>query len=224
MSKTIEIDIHRGKLITFSIEIEGLEHTVITGMFRILIDDIEYGFPTAFHNNEVEVHIPCLHDLLHEINERVIYAKLEIVADHHYFVPWEGKLKLIEPASIKAKVKKSKATAEAKIKTEVKDQEVDEQQEIIIDDPEHTVDIPKLKTKKSKVAESTKNDYLEKLKKIDEDGIRDYMKRAGTKNENVQNVLLEQAGNICRDSDDKFELLKSVIKVMKTIKKGEKET
>lgn len=224
MGKSIEVDVHRGKLITFSIEIEGLDYTLISGKFRITIGEIEYGFPTTYRDGEIEAYIPSLHEILHDFKRdgKQISAKLEVVADHHYFVPWEGKLKITEPASVKVKLKKAKP----KIKTEIKDQEVDEQQEIIIDDPEHTVDIPKSKTKPKKgesVDESTKSAYLKKLKGIGEKGIRAYMKRAGTKSENVQNVLLEQAETICKDPDNKFELLKSVVKVMADIKKGDTE-
>jgi hypothetical protein len=54
-------------------------------------------------------------------------------------------------------------------------------------------------------------------------GIRDYMSRAGTKSQKVQNIILEQAEGQCKNPDDKFELLKSVVRVMKKIREGEKE-
>jgi hypothetical protein len=241
MKKIIDVDLHRGKLVTFNIEVEGLNYNDISGKFRVMIDDIEFGFPTTFKkDHEIEVVIPSLYEFI-DINKRKIKtltAKLEIFTDCHYFIPWEGKLKLTEKASVKVKLNKS-TTTKPKVKTEMKDQEVKEEMEIIVDDPEEEVELPDPKeTKKTSktesvksslssksvlLDESSKSDYLDMLKNIDEKGIRSYMKRSGTTNERVQNVILEQADNICKNSDDKFELLKSVIKVMKKIKEGDKD-
>jgi len=228
MSTTIKVDVHKGKLISFDLDIQGLESAVIHGKFRIIIDEIEYGFPTTIKDHQVEVYLPCLHDVMHEIKTYggYIQAKLEIFADHHYFVPWEGKLKIIEPATIKAKIKASKPKVKT-INTESKDKDVKEEAEIIVDEPEEEVTLPD-PTKKEKetvseqtvISESTKSEYLDMLKSIDEEGIRSYMRRAGTKSKHIQDIILEQADGICKNSDDKFELLKSVVKVMKQVKNG----
>jgi hypothetical protein len=238
MNKIIDVDLHRGKLVTFNIEVEGLNYNDMSGKFRILIDDVEFGFPTTFKkNHEIEVIIPSLYEFLDKKRKsKTINAKLEIFTDCHYFIPWEGKLKLTEKASVKVKLSKAKST-KPKVKTEMKDQDVKEDMEVIVDDPEEEVQLPKLKKKTPKTEsakiksnskqvlldESSKSDYLDMLKNIDEKGIRSYMKRSGTTNERVQNIILEQADNICKNSDDKFELLKSVIKVMKNIKDGNKD-
>lgn len=236
MKKIIDVDLHRGKLVTFNIEVEGLNYNDIGGKFRILIDDIEFGFPTTFNeDHEIEVTIPSLYEFIDDNKKRIktLSAKLEIFSDCHYFVPWEGELKLTEKASVKVKLNKT-TTTKPKVKTEMKDQEVKEEMEIIVDDPEEEVELPHPKeTPKTEAVrsssnskdvlldESSKSDYLDMLKKIDETGIRSYMKKAGTTNEKVQDIILEQADGICKDSDNKFELLKSVIKVMKSIKQGD---
>jgi len=232
MNKIINVDLHRGKLVTFNIEVEGLNYNEMNGKFRIMIDDIEFGFPTNLKkNHEIEVVIPSLYEFLDNKRKlKTINAKLEIFTDCHYFVPWEGKLKLTEKASVKVKLNKAKTT-KPKVKTEMKDAEVTEDLEVIVDDPEIEVSLPeedkekkpkKAKDKTSSIDENSKETYLNMLKNIDEDGIRKYMKNAGTTNDKVQSIILEQAENICKDPDNKFELLRSVVKVMKKIRKGEK--
>jgi hypothetical protein len=235
MSKTIKVDTHRGKSIEFNIEVEGLNYNDIHGKFIIIEGGIEYGFPTVFKENyRIEVVIPPLNTILSVNKKKSLKAKLEIFTDCQYFVPWEGTIKLIETKSVKVELKKA-SKPKVKIKTEMKDRDVNEDLEIIVDDPEEEVFIPDSKEKKKTVKtegksqskngivlnESTKDDYLNLLKNIDEKGIRKYMQNAGTSNEKVQSVILEQAEGICKDSDNKFELLKSVVKIMKNLKKGE---
>ena len=222
MSEPIKVNIDKGKLITFDLDVQGLDESQLSGKFRVLINEVEYGFPTTISDRQVEVYVPCLHEILKKNKREFLKAKLEIFADSHFFIPWEGKLNLIESATVKAKVK----TSGPKVRTEVKDQDVKEDLEVIVDEPEEEVTLPQPKKKVSEqitLTESKKSEYLELLKNIDEKGIRDYMKRAGTKNEAVQNLILEQAEGLCREPENKFELLKSVIKVMNKIKKGGKK-
>lgn len=227
MSDPIKVNIDKGKLITFDLDVQGLSEESLFGKFRVLINEVEYGFPTTISENQVEVYVPCLHEILKKDHSKFLNAKLEIFADNHFFIPWEGKLDLLETASVKAKIRKTSP----KVKTEIKDQDVNEDMEVIVDEPEEEVSLPKptkkeLKQEKfqneSSLTDSTRRKYLEKLKGINMDGIRSYMARAGTRNEKVQNVILEQAENICKDPDNKFELLKSVVKVMAKFKKGDK--
>jgi hypothetical protein len=222
MSKTITIDKHRGKSIEFNIEVEGLDYDTIHGKFRIMSGEIEYGFPTVFTKNQrIEVIIPPLNGILRDNKAKSLKAKLEICTDCQYFVPWEGTIKLKESAGIKVELKKT-TKPKVKIKTEMKDQEVKEEMEIIVDDPEEEVTLPKpKKTKANPIDEDSRDAYLDMLKNIDEEGIRTYMKNAGTSNDKIQSIILEQAENICKDPDNKFELLRSVVKVMKKIKKGD---
>lgn len=227
MLSTIKVDVHRGKLITFDLEIAGLNYRELDAKFEINVNGIVYGFEGKITSDSVDIHIPCLSDTIHDIltyEGNHIDAKLIIYGDHFYQIPWEGKLKLETPGKVKAKISTKKKIKEDKV------DEQQEQQEVIVDDPEpeNEVTLPdptKKKPKKSSkvqesvlINESTRYEYLNKLKQIDKKGIRDYMSRAGTRSEKIQNVILEQAENTCKDPDDNFELLKSVVKVMKKIK------
>ena len=232
MIAKIKLDIHRGKLITFDLDFEGLNWRELSAKFVIHVNEIEYGFTGLISSSHVDIHLPPLINVIHDIltyeDLGHVDARLEFYGDHFYFIPWDGQLKIETPPKIEAKIKK---TVKKKVK---EDQEVQEDQEIIVDDPEpdHEVTIPDPKEKKkSKVKpqsesifinEATKFEYLKKLKGIDEKGIRDYMARAGTKSLKIQDIILEQAENICKNPDDKFELLKSVVKTMSKIKKGKK--
>lgn len=224
MSNIIEVDPHRGKLIEFNIEIEGFNYDEIDGKFRIIDGDIEYGFPTSFkENHKIEVTIPPLNNIFSNNKKKSLKAKLEIMTDCQYFSPWDGKLKFIESKSVKVSLNK-KSKPKVKVKTEMEDQDVNEEVEVIVDDPEEEVSIPKPSSKDKKkkessmMDESSRDEYLEKLKQIDEKGIRNYMTKAGTKSLTVQNIIMEQAESNCKDPSNKFELLKSVVKVMKKIR------
>lgn len=242
MSSTlIKIDPNRGKLITFDLDIRGVDRNLLSAKFVVTINDIEYGFPAVIVNNKVEVKIPCLYDIIYNIEtyKSYIKAKLVIFSEFQHFLPWEGRMKIMTPKSITATVKSVRQ--KPIVRTEDVVSEFNEEEEVIVDDPQEEVSLPKPTKKqedspkpvaeKKKVTrkpqnesislnEDTRSEYLQKLKNIDEKGIRDYMARAGTKSEHIQDIILEQADGICRDSDDKFELLKSVVKVMNDIKKG----
>lgn len=237
----IKIDINRGKLIKFDLDIRGLERNLLYGRFILIVNNIEYGFPAVVINNQVEVKIPPLLDVICNIETFKSYmkAKLTIFSEFQYFIPWEGKAKVMTPKNITATI--SRDRRKPVITSEDVDMDFEEQEEIIVDDPEESVSIPhptekeksnpvvekKKMTRKPQnesqyLNESTRDEYLEKLKNIDEKGIRDYMKRGGTTSKAVQDIILEQADGKCKDSNDKFELLKSVVKIMNEIKKGPK--
>ena len=244
----IKVDINRGKLVKFELDIRGLDRNLLNGKLMIEVNGIEYGFPAVVMRNTVEVKIPCLFDVIYNIETYKTYIKAYLVlfSEFQYFVPWEGKLKVLTPKSVTAKLKRTakKPVVQEIEFEELSEEEVVEDQEIIVDEPEpeHAVDLPQPTAKEKKtpivaekkkvtrkpqnesviLSEDQRHEYLEKLKNIDENGIRDYMARAGTKNIAVQDVILEQAENKCPDPDDKFLLLKSVIKVMNDLKKGPK--
>jgi len=242
-SSIIKIDPNRGKLIRFELDINGVDRQFLHAKFIMTIGDIDYGFPAVVKNNQVEVKIPCLFDVICNIEtfKGYITARLMVFSEDLHFAPWSGQIKILPPKKITAKIKSSKQQKPS-VKTE--DIDFDEQEEIIVDDPQDEVSIPEPsdKQKKSDVPveekkkvtrkpqtesinlnEDTKSEYLEKLKNIDEKGIRAYMARGGTKSSHIQDIILEQADSVCPNSDDKFELLKAVVKVMNDIKKGGKD-
>jgi hypothetical protein len=239
-SSIIKIDPNRGKLIKFELDINGVDRQLLHAKFVVTIHDIDYGFPATINNHMVEVKIPCLFDVICSIEtfKGFVQARLMIFSEDLHFVPWEGQMKILPPKKITAKIKSVKQQ-KPKIRTE--DVDFDEQEEIIVDDPQEEVSIPEPTDKQKKadvpvvekkkvtnqpqnesisLNEDTRSEYLEKLKNIDEKGIRSYMARAGTKSAHIQDIILEQADGVCPDSEDKFELLKAVVKVMNDIKKG----
>jgi len=240
MSSKIKIDLNKGKVVTFELDVQGVESSNLNGKFRILVNEVEYGFPTKIKNNEVEVDIPRLKNILRDHSAKSVSARLDIYDnDQSHFVPWEGIVDIQEQAKIKAKVSTKKPVVKT-IRKE--DTDFDEQEEVIVDDPEpdHAVDLPEPTEKEKKkkfiekklssktqpqnesvsLNESSKQEYIEKLKNIDMKGIRNYMAKAGTRTTSVQNIILEQAENKCKDPDNKFELLRSVVKVMKELRRG----
>ncbi len=242
----IKVDINRGKLVRFDLDIRGIERELLNGKLVIEVNGVEYGFPAVIVGNKAEVKIPCLFDVIYNIETYKTYMKAYLVlfGEYNYYIPWEGKLKVLTPKKVKARLQKP-IKRPVVTREELEFEEVGEQEEIIVDEPEpeHEVTLPQpteeekkreITVEKKKItqkpkpqnestsllSENDRHEYLERLKNIDEKGIRDYMSRAGTRSTNVQNIILEQAEGKCKDPDDKFELLKSVVKVMNDIKKG----
>ena len=107
-SSLVKVDVNRGKLIKFQLDVRGMENNQrLSGKFVVIANDIEYGFPAIITNNKVEVKLPSLLDVIRNIETFKSYmkAKLCVYSDFQYFIPWEGKLKVLTPGTIKASLK-----------------------------------------------------------------------------------------------------------------------
>jgi len=174
-----------------------------------------------------------------------VNVKLEIVADGHYLTPWKDTFTLSNPLVIEAKIIDDdfNPTPAFKTKLVTKGSSGDRAQGVVVEKAEE-VKVPtitetedemtekivnKLAEKLSLVFESRTDKVVEKekvvepkptLKKIDvknitEEGVYDYMVRAGTKNEKIQKLIYEQA-EVAAGSSVPVEVLKQVVKVLKS--------
>ena len=169
----------------------------------------------------------------------VIEARLDLHTDRHYFMPWEGEIKVGAPMQIKAQLELSEEdkhhpgiktkllTAEShsppksKEQKETKLNEEDMMKKIISEVvkqlgkgevetlKERKVESPKKETKEVKKAK-----LQESLKNITEEDIYTYMTRAGTKNPRIQEIVLDEARKKA-ESGDLLKVFKEVVKALK---------
>ena len=91
----------------FDLVVEGIETRMLSSKFRIIIDGIEYGFPCKIEGDKVKISVPALDTILKESKAGVYKARLEVVGNNAFLVPWEDEIEIkIEPKVI-ATVEKS---------------------------------------------------------------------------------------------------------------------
>lgn len=97
----LEIKSSETKTIYFDLVVEGIEQDLLRGMFRILVDNIEYGFPCELVGDKIKVSIPKLNDILKEGTSGIFKSKLDIMGENLLLSPWEDSIEIkVEPKVI----------------------------------------------------------------------------------------------------------------------------
>lgn len=128
----LKINSNQDKEITFEVEIGGVTIDSITSKFRIVLDDIEYGFPAKVLENAIIVELPALRKVLHRRPKEgdTIQARLDLISDGNVVSPWSDSLELTEFVVSEAKVldeetgdarRKAKLLKERALNTTVED-------------------------------------------------------------------------------------------------------
>lgn len=189
----LKLNVNQEKQLNFEIQISGVQADQLSSFLRIEIDEIEYGFPAQVKQESVTVNLPALKTVVaRKLKEGTeVNVKLEIIADGHHLIPWKDTFILSYPLVIEAK---------------------------IIEDDSNS--IPTFKTKLVTKSRSTKKVIQEnkiskkEIKNISEEGVYEYMARAGTKNEKIQKLIYEQA-EIAAGTSVPVDVLKYVVKILK---------
>jgi len=218
------------KKLTFEVDINGVETSNLKGYVRFELYGAEYGFPAEIERNKITATIPPLTEVVKRNIESgtVIVVRLEMFTDKYYFSPWSGEVKFSNPMDIKAKLKEDETPG---IKTKLVTSEIEESKlskkgsidkEKSLESKDirgimHEVLTEMVPTKKKKVSESTKKEKeavtKEYIRNITEAGIIKYIEKAGSKNKDIQRIILEQARTAAQ-SNDNFKILKEVVKIM----------
>ena len=104
----LKIDANKEKQLTFEVQIGGVtDFDKVESFFRIITEDVEYGFPCRVTSDSIQVSLPPLNKVtakrFREGDE--VEIKLEVVVDGHYLIPWRDRAKLSNPLVIEAKIK-----------------------------------------------------------------------------------------------------------------------
>lgn len=194
------------KVLTFEIQVGGIQSTQLESYLRIVLDGIEYGFPAEIKDDCVTVEVPPLSKIIPKpLREgEKIEAKLEMIADGYYLEPWKDTIVLSNPVTVEAKIKDD-------TNSDVEVSLISEQSK------------PVTKTKKSKknISEDTeKKKALKELKEnLTEEDIYKYMEKAGTKNKKIQEIVYEQA-SAAASKHTPFEILRQVVKILNKSQRG----
>ena len=100
----INLNINEKKSLQFDVSVSGIEMKDLQGSMKIVMDKVQYGFPITIMDDKITVEIPALSGFLKDevLNEKNIEAKLEIIANDTYMVPWKDQITLESPMKIEA--------------------------------------------------------------------------------------------------------------------------
>lgn len=252
----LKLNVNQEKQLTFEVQIGGIQSDQVSSFLRIVLDEIEYGFPAKVGNESIVVDLPPLRTVtarkLKEGEE--VEVKLEIIADGNYLTPWKDTFTLSNPLVIEAKIVDTdfndSPAFKTKLITEV-GKVGDQKQGVVIEKVEavekevlseedmtekivsklaeklspmfnkqKTKVVKEQKTKKEVVKEDKepqKKFTSQDVKNITEEGVHEYMTRAGTKNPQVQKIIYEQA-EAAAGSSIPVNVLMHVVKILKSKK------
>jgi hypothetical protein len=107
ITKMLRLNVNEAKELTFEVQIGGVHGEQIDSFFRIVFEDVEYGFPAKVGRESITVALPPLNQVvgkkIKEGDEAEV--KLEIIADGHYLTPWSDRAKMSNPLVIEAKIR-----------------------------------------------------------------------------------------------------------------------
>ena len=183
----IEIHNNKEKNIIFEVQLSGITSKELSGHFRMTVDGIEYGFPAEISESSISVDVPGLKNIITRPlrDGEKFKAKLELVGNENYMVPWDDSVIVKSAVMVEAKVVEGKYTSK---KPMVK----------IL--PEKKL----ISTKKTKPVIKEKAP-LQKVKNEDvkKEHLLEFMRRNGTVNERVQEVILQKCIDNVGDDDNK---------------------
>ena len=117
----LRLNVNEAKQLTFEVQIGGVHGDNIDSYFRIVFEDVEYGFPAKVGRESITVDLPPLNQVvgkkIKEGDEAEV--KLEIVADGHYLTPWSDRAKMSNPLVIEAKIKDDGFVPNPTLKTQL---------------------------------------------------------------------------------------------------------
>lgn len=113
----INMNINETKGLKFGTAISGVQMRDIQATMRILIEGIEFGFPTEVLDDKIICKIPPLFDIVKtDLKEgQIVKARLDVKIADTILQPWADSIKLITPVTVEATI-----TEEEDIKKEIK--------------------------------------------------------------------------------------------------------
>jgi hypothetical protein len=105
----LKLNVNQEKQLTFEVQIAGVQSDSVSSHLRIVIDEIEYGFPATVGNESIVVTLPPLRSVTaRQLKEgEEVEVKLEIIADGNYLTPWTDSFRLSNPLMVEAKIMNS---------------------------------------------------------------------------------------------------------------------
>jgi hypothetical protein len=130
----LKINVNEEKQLTFEVQISGMQSSQIKSYFKVVIAEIEYGFPASIGQETITVKLPPLNQIvgtkIKEGDEAEV--RLEVVADGHYLTPWKDYAKLSNPLIVEATIKDDSFVSNSPLKTKLLVSEDGSKQKMIV--------------------------------------------------------------------------------------------
>lgn len=236
------LDPNKEKLLTFEVEVSGDACENIQSHVRLFVDEVEIGFPAVFQENKIIAIIKPLRTFfkLPLKNGTLIEGRLDVLSENQdFYTPWQGQIEIKSSFTVEAKLigeeKPKDKDSRFTVKTLVEDQieelitKTEPLQEkkaapkpVAKSTPKPVVPKaapkpapkPVAQVKKQVVTETKSSKITPKdLQNITKEGVFEYMTRAGSKNERIQEIIYDQATQKA-GSGRPFDVLKEVVKIL----------
>jgi len=144
----LKLKVNERRTLQFEVQIGGIDYKELVGTLRVVVDNVEYGFPAEVRSESISVDLPALNSVVRRSlkDDELLMAKLEIIGNGFYMDPWRSEFRVVSPVKIEARVITEKEEGETKTeKKEVSVKLVDDEtiihkqgdkRKIIIDDEE----------------------------------------------------------------------------------------
>lgn len=132
----LKLNVNEEKQLTFEVQIGGVHQESITSNFKVILGEVEYGFPAKVGRDVITVDLPPLNKVIGaKISEGdEAEVRLEIVADGHYLTPWQDNAKLSNPLVVEAKIKDSGFTPNPTLQTKLVVSEDGRKQKVTVEE------------------------------------------------------------------------------------------
>jgi hypothetical protein len=233
------LDPTKEKLLTFEVEISGDSCDEITSHVRLFVEGVELGFLGELKENKIIAFIKPLRTLVKFPlrNGMIIEARLDVLSkDQDFYTPWTGEIEIKSSFTLEAKLvgeDKARKTQDKFIVKTIIEEEIDAPKET--KKPTQSVVVKENKPKTVPVVVATKQKVhkivetqpfrppvkkevkhlteTEIRKKVDIEFIKKYMTKAGSKNPQIQEIIINNA-RVAAKSGDPIKILKEVMKIL----------
>jgi hypothetical protein len=117
----LKLKVNERRNLQFEVQIGGIDYKELVGTLRVVVDDIEYGFPAEVRSESISVELPALNKVVKRSlkDDELLMAKLEIIGNGFYMDPWRSEFRVVNPVKIEAKVISEEESKVRKKKREV---------------------------------------------------------------------------------------------------------
>lgn len=135
----LRLNVNEEKKLTFEVQIGGVTYDSLVSKFKIILGEIEYGFPAKVGRETITVDLPPLKKIIGaKINEGdEAEVKLELIADGRYLTPWQDSARLSNPLVVEAKIKDDAFQEKPALKTKLIVSEDGATQTTVIDESQN---------------------------------------------------------------------------------------
>jgi hypothetical protein len=216
----LEISSSKNKTIKFQIELSGANVAELDGKLRLIIDNVEYGFPVQISSETIVAELPALNQVvkksLKEGDE--IEGRLDVVSGDTIIVPWTGKFVIRNPLKLEVKSVVGDVKEVKKPALRVKEAESSPEEP----KKERVKKSKKLDSEKSKKLSSEKEEKLLENVKVTKEMVMRFIELKGTKNPKMKEVIYNRALQEAK-SDDPKDVLMKVVNFYKSLRKNSEQ-